>query len=156
MGIINRKGLGKTRHIDTGLLWVQEVAAEKRVKYGKVLGRDNPADLFTKSLSADVINKHMDKLIVNCEEGGASKAPTLSLKTWHRRDRNTTTMKLTGSTGPDWGKVVERITIDMADGKVIAREETQGRSKRWLKRSLNDLDAHVNGPPRRDILTILR
>ena len=30
LGIINRKGLGKTRHIDTGLLWVQQVAAEQR------------------------------------------------------------------------------------------------------------------------------
>ena len=50
LGIINRSGLGKTRHIDTGLLWIQQVAAEKRLKYGKVLGTNNPADLFTKHL----------------------------------------------------------------------------------------------------------
>ena len=48
LGIIKRRGLGKTRHIDTGLLWIQEVAAERRLKFGKVLGRDNPANLFTK------------------------------------------------------------------------------------------------------------
>ena len=47
-GIINRRGLGKTRHIDTGHLWIQEVAAKGRLKYEKVLGRDNPADLYTK------------------------------------------------------------------------------------------------------------
>ena len=38
VGIINRKGLGKSRHIQTGLLWVQQVAAEQRLKYGKVSG----------------------------------------------------------------------------------------------------------------------
>ena len=30
LGIIHRKGLGKTRHIQTGLLWIQQVSAEKR------------------------------------------------------------------------------------------------------------------------------
>ena len=45
LGIIKRRGLGKTRHIDTGYLWIQQTAAEKRLKFGKILGRDNPADL---------------------------------------------------------------------------------------------------------------
>ena len=38
LGIIKRKGLGRTRHIDTGLLWIQQTAAEKRLTYHKVLG----------------------------------------------------------------------------------------------------------------------
>ena len=50
LGIINRHGLGKTRHIDTSFLWVQEMAATQRLKYAKVLGKDNPAELFTKYL----------------------------------------------------------------------------------------------------------
>ena len=48
LGIMNRKGLGRTRHIDTGMLWIQQTAAEKRLEYGKVLGTDNPAGLLTK------------------------------------------------------------------------------------------------------------
>ena len=48
LGIIQRTGLGKTRHIETGLLWIQQVAAQQRFKFGKVLGTSNPADLFTK------------------------------------------------------------------------------------------------------------
>ena len=48
LGIINRKGLGKTRHIETGLLWIQQTAADQRLKYHKVLGKENPADLYTK------------------------------------------------------------------------------------------------------------
>ena len=33
LGIISRKGLGRTRHIDTGVLWVQETAATKRFEF---------------------------------------------------------------------------------------------------------------------------
>lgn len=58
LGIINRHRLGNTRHIDTGLLWVQEVAAEKRLKFGRLLGRDDPADLCTKHLDWEKIARH--------------------------------------------------------------------------------------------------
>ena len=50
LGLINRTGLGKTRHIDTSVLWIQQTAAEQRLRFHKVLGKDNPADLFTKHL----------------------------------------------------------------------------------------------------------
>ena len=33
LGIIHRKGLGKTRHIQTGLLWIQQIAAEQRLQF---------------------------------------------------------------------------------------------------------------------------
>ena len=38
LGIIHRTGLGKTRHIDTSLLWIQQTAAERQLKFGKVFG----------------------------------------------------------------------------------------------------------------------
>lgn len=77
MGIIHRKGLRKTRHIDTGLLWAQQVAAEKRLKFGKVLGRDNPVDLFTKHLDWETINRQCTKLAAGFDEGRAESAPKL-------------------------------------------------------------------------------
>ena len=46
LGIIYRRSLGKTRHIHTGHLWIQEIAARERLKFKKVLGRDNLADLY--------------------------------------------------------------------------------------------------------------
>ena len=71
LGIIHRRGLGRTRHIDTSLLWVQQVAAEKRLAFAKVLGKDNPADLFTKHLDSRTSDKHVNR--VNCEYiGGRS------------------------------------------------------------------------------------
>ena len=37
LGIIHRKDLGKTRHIETGLLWIQQTVADQRLKYFKFL-----------------------------------------------------------------------------------------------------------------------
>ena len=62
LGIINRRGLGKTRHIDTGLLWIQQTAAEQRLRYHKVLGKDNPADLYTKFSDVATSNLHIARL----------------------------------------------------------------------------------------------
>ena len=56
LDIIHRQGLGKTRHIDTGHLWVHEVAAKERLKFKKVLGKDDPADLYTKYLDERTID----------------------------------------------------------------------------------------------------
>ena len=54
IGICNRQGLGKLRHLDTHTLWVQQAVRLGRVDLRKVAGEENPADLFTKhSLSRD-------------------------------------------------------------------------------------------------------
>ena len=50
LGIIHRKGLGKTLHINTSYPWIQEVAAQRRFTFAKVMGKANPADLYTKHL----------------------------------------------------------------------------------------------------------
>ena len=77
LGIINRHGLGKTRHIETSLLWVQETVARQHLKYAKVRGKDNLVDLFTQYLDAATIDHHVNKL--QCKYGGgrASEVPKL-------------------------------------------------------------------------------
>ena len=52
IGIAQRKGLGKIRHLHTQSLWVQDAVREKRVFLDKVPGADNPADMYTKHLDA--------------------------------------------------------------------------------------------------------
>ena len=47
-GICQRTGLGKIRHIDVALLWLQ--GAKRQNLEGKIPGKDNPADLLTKYL----------------------------------------------------------------------------------------------------------
>jgi len=50
IGISNRQGLGKLRHIETHLLWVQQAVRSRRIDLRKVAGETNPADLYTKHL----------------------------------------------------------------------------------------------------------
>lgn len=76
LGIINRKGLGKLRHIQTNYLWVQDVAATRAVKYHKILGTDSRADLFTKYLGFATILKHCEALSCVFSGGRAESAPT--------------------------------------------------------------------------------
>ena len=48
IGICNRQGLGKLRHLDTHTLWIQQAVRTARIDLRKVLGEENPADLLTK------------------------------------------------------------------------------------------------------------
>ena len=48
IGISSRQGLGKLRHVDTRLLWVQQAVRQRRLELRKVAGTSNPADVFTK------------------------------------------------------------------------------------------------------------
>ena len=48
IGICQRQGLGKVRHLDTQTLWVQQAVRTGKVDLRKVDGEKNPADLLTK------------------------------------------------------------------------------------------------------------
>ena len=47
-GMMSRRGLGRTKHLDIRFLWVQEKVAEKDLLIRKVSGATNPADVLTK------------------------------------------------------------------------------------------------------------
>ena len=57
--LISRQGLGKARHLDVSLLWIQKM---KNVLVKAIKGVDNPADLGTKALSRDKIKKYLKAL----------------------------------------------------------------------------------------------
>ena len=57
--LISRKGLGKARHLDVSLLWIQKM---KHVLVKAIKGVDNPADLGTKALLRDKIKKYLKAL----------------------------------------------------------------------------------------------
>ena len=78
LGICSRQGLGKLRHIDTHTLWVQQAVRSKRIDLKKVLGEENPADLFTKhSLSKERLDKLVNFFGCQFREGRAKSAPAL-------------------------------------------------------------------------------
>ena len=81
IGISKRRGLGKIRHLHTCDLWIQEQTKTERVLLEKVLGTDNPADIFTKYVDQASMTKHLTTM--NCEyrDGRAKAAPdTMGLK----------------------------------------------------------------------------
>ena len=45
LGILQRTGLGKMKHVHTQALWVQETQRLRRLRYAKVRGEQNPADM---------------------------------------------------------------------------------------------------------------
>eukprot|EP00973_Karenia_brevis_P039644 5474387-Karenia_brevis.AAC.1 len=77
LAVIQRQGLGKMRHIDTGFLWVQEKSARKELTYGKVHGKWNPADLLTKYLCGQDVDQHSQALCTEFRSGRALSAPKL-------------------------------------------------------------------------------
>ena len=50
IGIAQRRGAGRIRHIATPTLWLQKAVSDGKVKVGKCPGKENPADLGTKFL----------------------------------------------------------------------------------------------------------
>ena len=50
VGITQRQGLGKIRHLAVGDLWIQQRVKDGVLRIGKIPGKDNPADLMTKAL----------------------------------------------------------------------------------------------------------
>ena len=79
LGIAQRSGIGKLRHVRTQALWVQEVRAEGRLSYKKVLGSRNPADALTKYMAGTLMDQHVATVGMEFRGGRADSAPELNL-----------------------------------------------------------------------------
>ena len=55
VGIACRRGLGKVRHIELDILWLQSQVARGRVRVYKVPGNENLADSLTKHSTAEKV-----------------------------------------------------------------------------------------------------
>jgi hypothetical protein len=75
IGICKRSGIGKIRHLDTRLLWIQDLVRNGTINVLKVPGEVNPADLMTKHLCAENISAHLARLCCWEREGRATCAP---------------------------------------------------------------------------------
>ena len=52
--ISERRGCGKLKHIHTGQLWIQEKVEAEELTMRRLLGTENPADLYTKHLASGI------------------------------------------------------------------------------------------------------
>ena len=73
LSVVDRKGCGKLRHVRVGQLWVQQLTEEDEVKFRKVLGDENPADLSTKYLTRLRMDKLLQLIYLRDEEGKAEE-----------------------------------------------------------------------------------
>ena len=77
IGMVHRRGFGKTRHIDVQYLWIQQHVAEERLHVVKVGTDINPADMLTKHLTAETVSAHLERLGFVPQGGRATSAPWL-------------------------------------------------------------------------------
>ena len=79
LGIVQRQGLGRLRHIRVQYLWVQDRLRHGDFKVQKVPGKENPADLLTKHLPAPEVQAHMESLGFTTSTSRAMLAPKLNV-----------------------------------------------------------------------------
>ena len=85
LGVIQRQGIGKIRHLATSALWIQSQQLRRILKFHKILGTVNPADLFTKHVSRDLLIQHVNKMQAEFRSGRAQS--TVQLHTIMRKVR---------------------------------------------------------------------
>ena len=78
IGICNRSGIGKVRHLAVSQLWIQERIRSGALLLAKVRGDLNPADACTKYLAAPVLLKCMAMAGAYVTEGRSSASPELA------------------------------------------------------------------------------
>ena len=62
LGVIQRKGVGKIRHLQTGSLWIQEQQVRDVITFKKTPGADNLADLFHKERHTPGMRETHDRI----------------------------------------------------------------------------------------------
>ena len=77
LGISQRAGIGKVRHLRTQGLWVQECRVTGRLAYHKVLGTKNPADVLTKHVPGELLDRHLETIGAKITQGRAELAPEI-------------------------------------------------------------------------------
>ena len=75
IGIARRRGLGKVRHLDCTDLWIQQKIRTRSVHLAKILGTENPADIFTKYVDRGLMEKALAKLNLRFATGRPKCAP---------------------------------------------------------------------------------
>ena len=140
LGIVNRQGLGKLRHVKVQYLWLQERVRTKDMKITEVPGKDNPADLMTKYLPRQDMDKHLESLAIELRNDRASIAPTIAT-CQQLATRDHTTQQRRGSYKHD-----DNYDDDYYDDHYITTTTTIRRAHRTARKQLLT-PMRVNGSP---------
>ena len=80
IGIANRVGVGKVRHIEVNQLWLQEMVSSGKMRIEKVRNEENLADALTKGVNAQGIEMHLGGARVILSNGRHPDAPSIDPK----------------------------------------------------------------------------
>ena len=75
LGMIARRGVGKVRHLDTRMLWIQDSRIRQGILHHKIDGSDNPSDAMTKYVSVAGMVQMMGMTSMGYRDGRAGIAP---------------------------------------------------------------------------------
>ena len=67
--------MGNVRHLGVTDLWIQEKSNSKLAFLHKVLGTENPADIFTKYTDRSILNMARGKMNMHYVDGRSDVAP---------------------------------------------------------------------------------
>ena len=77
IGIAKRRGLGRIRHLATTDLWIQEKIRDGKMELVKILGTENPGDIFTKYVDKTTMEAALVKMGMVFQEGRSPIAPAI-------------------------------------------------------------------------------
>ena len=77
IGMAQRTGLNKVRHVEVDVLWLQEQQARRLLPITKIPGPQNPSDLCTKNVPIGLLEQYLKQLNVYFAEGRAAVAQQL-------------------------------------------------------------------------------
>ena len=73
-GMCSRRGLGKTRHVQTRYLWVQQQVKSKEIDLRSVSTHENLSDVCTKPVSRELCQRHMKTIGQRIQDGRSESA----------------------------------------------------------------------------------
>ena len=74
VGVTQRRGNGKLRHVKVGMLWIQEKSEEGELEFNKIEGDKDPADMMIKNLTRPAAGRHMEVINQHAREGRAAES----------------------------------------------------------------------------------
>ena len=77
IGIVQRQGISKLRHVEVDVLWVQEQQARTFLPLRKVPVPRNPSDMGTKHIALALMDQYLQQLNLEVAEGRAAIAQHL-------------------------------------------------------------------------------
>ena len=86
LGVAQRLGIGKIRHIEVNQLWLQEKVYKGEIIVEKVSTDENLADALTKPLTSDGIIKHVEGLGYEMRQDRHRLAPEVTAEEFETDD----------------------------------------------------------------------